>query len=167
MQRLNLLDKFKKGAVRVLCCTKAFGLGCNIPNIEYSIIYNSVDSMVDLWQKGGRAARGRRVKGRVIWLASLDAFGPSDEWKKKSGDSHSISVSPFFPNPPVVESRSFYYPYHPSIDSQINCGFFTSSSTTISPTPFPSSANPFIAPLTSTPRPYQHPLINCPSVSSI
>lgn len=58
-QRLNLLDKFKKGLIRVLCCTKAFGLGCDIPDIEYSIIYNYVDSMVDLWQKGGRAARGR------------------------------------------------------------------------------------------------------------
>ncbi|KIY35065.1 hypothetical protein I305_02632 [Cryptococcus gattii E566] len=69
-QRLNLLDKFKKGLIRVLCCTKAFGLGCDIPDIEYSIIYNYVDSMVDLWQKGGRAARGRgeEVRGFASYI---------------------------------------------------------------------------------------------------
>ncbi|OXH06365.1 hypothetical protein J010_04559 [Cryptococcus neoformans] len=35
------------------------------------------------------------------------------------GEAHTIKEG--------VESRSFYYPYHPSIDSQTNCGFFTSS----------------------------------------
>ncbi|KIR24716.1 hypothetical protein I309_06476 [Cryptococcus deuterogattii LA55] len=48
--------------------------------------------MVDLWQKGGRAARGRRVTGKVIWLAPLDALGPSDIGEKKSEDLHSISL---------------------------------------------------------------------------
>ncbi|OXG47696.1 hypothetical protein C355_04756 [Cryptococcus neoformans Th84] len=78
--------------------------------------------MVDLWQKGGRAARGRRVKGRVIWLASLDVFGPSDEWKKKSGDSHSISLShaPFIilithPSTPKSTAASLLPPLPPSL----------------------------------------------------
>ncbi|KAE8539323.1 hypothetical protein D1P53_004421 [Cryptococcus gattii VGV] len=134
-QRLNLLGKFKKGLIRVLCCTKATGLGCDIPDIQYSIIYNCVDTMVDLCQKGGRAARGRQVTGRVIWLAPLDAFGPSDIREKKSGfASHIPEPHSLHEESVPIQSRSLCHPL------------------TTPPTPSPSSTNPSIA----SPAPASH-----------
>lgn len=110
--------------------------------------------MVDLSQKGGRAARGLRVTKESY--APLDAFGPSDIREKKSEDLHPISLSPILyrkkafkyrqhlrakcpflydiANPPAVQSCSLYHPL------------------TIPPTPSSSSTNPFIA----VPAPASH-----------
>ena len=63
-QRLNDL---RDGAIRVLCCTVAAGMGCDIPDIEVAVIYGA-DSSVSFVQKGGRAGRDGRTEAKMVWL---------------------------------------------------------------------------------------------------
>jgi len=61
------LKNLQDGAVRVLCCTIAAGMGCDIPDIEVAIIYG-VDSFVSFVQKGGRAGRDGKIEAKMVWL---------------------------------------------------------------------------------------------------
>jgi hypothetical protein len=61
------LKDLRDGSVRVLCCTVAAGMGCDIPDIEVAVIYG-VDSFVSFIQKGGRAGRDGKIKARMVWL---------------------------------------------------------------------------------------------------
>ena len=61
------LKDLKEGHIRVLCCTIAAGMGCDIPDIEVAVIYG-VDSLVSFVQKGGRAGRNGEPGARMVWL---------------------------------------------------------------------------------------------------
>ena len=61
------LQGLKEGCVRVLCCTIAAGMGCDIPDIEVAVIYG-IDSFVSFIQKGGRAGRDGKAGARMVWL---------------------------------------------------------------------------------------------------
>ena len=56
-QRLRNLPE---GDVRVMCCTVAAGMGCDVPDIEVAVIYG-LDSFLSFVQKGGRAGRNGRA----------------------------------------------------------------------------------------------------------
>nr|KIR44898.1 hypothetical protein I312_05871 [Cryptococcus bacillisporus CA1280] len=82
------------------------------------------------YEKGGRAARGRRVKGRVIWLAPLDGL-----WPIGYRGEEVRGFASYIPEPHSLHEESVQVPpsrslYHPL---------------TIPPTPSPSSTNPSIA----------------------
>lgn len=61
------LKNLRDGSVRVLCCTVAAGMGCDIPDIKVAVIYG-VDSFVSFVQKGGRAGRDGEIEARMVWL---------------------------------------------------------------------------------------------------
>jgi len=61
------LKDLRDGGIRMLCCTVAAGMGCNIPDIEVAVIYG-VDSFVLFVQKGGRAGRDGKVDAKMVWL---------------------------------------------------------------------------------------------------
>ncbi|KAI5885343.1 P-loop containing nucleoside triphosphate hydrolase protein [Schizophyllum commune H4-8] len=55
--RERALEAFRDGTVRILVCTDAAGMGCNIPDIEYVIQYKLPASSSTLKQRLGRAGR--------------------------------------------------------------------------------------------------------------
>ena len=55
------LQDLRDGRIRVLCCTIAAGMGCDIPDIAVAVIYG-VDSFVSFVQKGGEG--WKRWEGR-------------------------------------------------------------------------------------------------------
>lgn len=59
-QRNDIYEQFKKGGqdgYQILCSTKAFGMGMDIPNIHYVVHYSPPSVMEDYLQEVGRAGR--------------------------------------------------------------------------------------------------------------
>ena len=65
--KVQRLKDLQDGTIRVLCCTVAAGMGCDIPDIEVAITYG-VDSFVSFVQKGGRAGRDGKAGAKMVWL---------------------------------------------------------------------------------------------------
>ncbi|KLO04077.1 hypothetical protein SCHPADRAFT_809818, partial [Schizopora paradoxa] len=63
----KVMKWFRTGQVRWLFCTDAAGMGCDIPDIEFSVVYG-VDDLCSAMQKGGRAGRMPGMQARMIWL---------------------------------------------------------------------------------------------------
>ena len=53
-------DQFRKGALTVLCATKAFGMGMDIDNIHLIVHFGPPSSLEDYLQEIGRGARSQR-----------------------------------------------------------------------------------------------------------
>lgn len=56
-KRSNVQSDFKKGTIKCLVCTNAFGMGINIPNIRTIIHYGSPSSLDSYYQEIGRGSR--------------------------------------------------------------------------------------------------------------
>lgn len=56
-QRADIPMAFKEGTISILCATKAFGMGMDIPNIHYVIHYSPSGTVEDWTQEVGRAGR--------------------------------------------------------------------------------------------------------------
>ena len=54
------LELFTQEKGYVMLCTNAFGMGVNVPDIEYIIHYNIPLSIIDYYQQIGRGARNRK-----------------------------------------------------------------------------------------------------------
>lgn len=52
--------KFKDGEIFILCATKAFGMGMDIPNVHYILHYSPPSVLEDYLQEVGRAGRDER-----------------------------------------------------------------------------------------------------------
>jgi superfamily II DNA helicase RecQ len=69
-------DRFKKGEIRILCATDAAGMGCNVPDVEYTVLCSLTKSASVLAQRWGRTARDRSILGTCILLVPRWAFRP-------------------------------------------------------------------------------------------
>ncbi|KAJ7061274.1 P-loop containing nucleoside triphosphate hydrolase protein [Mycena amicta] len=58
------------GKVRILCCTDAVGMGCDMRNIERVILWELPPSFCALVQRAGRAARDLTKLGEAILIVS-------------------------------------------------------------------------------------------------
>ena len=55
--REDVYQQFKSGSIFVLCATKAFGMGMDIPNVHYIVHYSPPSVLEDYLQEVGRAGR--------------------------------------------------------------------------------------------------------------
>lgn len=55
--REDVYQQFKSGSIVVLCATKAFGMGMDIPNVHYIVHYSPPSVLEDYLQEVGRAGR--------------------------------------------------------------------------------------------------------------
>ncbi|KAG9123670.1 hypothetical protein FRC07_014322 [Ceratobasidium sp. 392] len=72
--RTEVMRLFRLGIVRVLVCTDAAGMGCNIPDIDTVVQFRSTEDIAPLHQRGGRAARKKTRSGRFVVLAEPAAY---------------------------------------------------------------------------------------------
>lgn len=70
-------DAFSEGHIRILCATDAAGMGCNVPDVRYVIVFNLPTSLSVLAQRWGRAGRDRITMAVCVLLAPPWAFRPS------------------------------------------------------------------------------------------
>lgn len=55
------IEDFKSGKTQILCATKAFGMGIDIPNIHYVIHYSPTETIEDYLQEIGRCGRNKKM----------------------------------------------------------------------------------------------------------
>ena len=70
-ERNAVYENFRDGAVKLLCATKAFGMGMDIPNIHYVLHYSPPQVLEDYLQEVGRA-------GRSAEMCQAAGFGPTN-----------------------------------------------------------------------------------------
>jgi Fanconi anemia group M protein len=74
-EQASLLEKFRKGELRILVATSIAEEGLDIPSVDLVIFYEPVPSEIRYIQRKGRT--GRRRLGRVVILAAEDTLDVS------------------------------------------------------------------------------------------
>ncbi|KAJ7171553.1 P-loop containing nucleoside triphosphate hydrolase protein, partial [Mycena crocata] len=72
--RAQVMAFFKAGVIRVLVCTDAAGMGCDIPNIEIVIQWKLPKNLSSWIQRAGRAARAAGTYGVAIMIVEKSSF---------------------------------------------------------------------------------------------
>ncbi|KAJ7195842.1 P-loop containing nucleoside triphosphate hydrolase protein [Mycena pura] len=65
-QKRQLEGMLRDGRIRILCCTDAVGMGCDMRNIERVVLWKMPPSFCALAQRSGRAARDFEKLGEAI-----------------------------------------------------------------------------------------------------
>ncbi|KAJ7035030.1 P-loop containing nucleoside triphosphate hydrolase protein [Mycena alexandri] len=73
--RRKAMELFKAGTIRILVCTDAAGMGCNIPDIDVVVQWKLPASISLFVQRAGRAARASGRTGLTILLVEPSAYG--------------------------------------------------------------------------------------------
>lgn len=69
--RVSVLDKFRKGSIKILIATDVSARGIDIPNVDYVINYDLPDLAENYVHRVGRTGRGR-MKGQALSLCSTE-----------------------------------------------------------------------------------------------
>ncbi|VDC03270.1 unnamed protein product [Peniophora sp. CBMAI 1063] len=75
--RKKVMRRFKKGKVRILVCTDAAGMGCNVPDIDLVVQWKLPKKLSSFVQRAGRAARGAGRTGLGVLLVEPLAYSRS------------------------------------------------------------------------------------------
>ncbi|KAI0309710.1 P-loop containing nucleoside triphosphate hydrolase protein, partial [Amylostereum chailletii] len=86
--RTAVMKLFKEGIIRVLVCTDAAGMGCNISDVDIVIQWKMPPTLSAWVQRAGRAARSPLCQGLAIMLVEKNVF----------------TVDPSAPDPTAVSS---------------------------------------------------------------
>ncbi|KAJ7273824.1 P-loop containing nucleoside triphosphate hydrolase protein [Mycena rebaudengoi] len=72
--RDTVMRLFRAGIIRVLVCTDAAGMGCDVPDVDIVVQWKAPANMSAWIQRAGRAARGRGREGLAVMLVEKTAF---------------------------------------------------------------------------------------------
>ncbi|KAI0365875.1 P-loop containing nucleoside triphosphate hydrolase protein [Pilatotrama ljubarskyi] len=99
--RTLAMAHFRQGSVRVLVCTDAAGMGCNLPDIDRIVQWKLPATFSNFIQRAGRAARGRNRTGLAILLVEKSAYstdlmsgkGNTKDAKRRKGSAIKMSAA--------------------------------------------------------------------------
>ncbi|KAL4263445.1 hypothetical protein AB1N83_008683 [Pleurotus pulmonarius] len=100
--RTEVMDQFRKERVRILICTDAAGMGCNLPNIDLVVQWRLPKKLSTFVQRAGRAARAPGRTGLAVLLVEKSAYakavngdteGETDMKGKKKGTRRKGAVA--------------------------------------------------------------------------
>jgi superfamily II DNA helicase RecQ len=69
-------ELFSNGKFRIICATDAAGMGCNVSDVKYIVMFGMTKSLGTISQRWGRAGRDRTTDGVCLWLVPKWAFRP-------------------------------------------------------------------------------------------
>jgi superfamily II DNA helicase RecQ len=70
-------EGFMLGQYRIICCTDAAGMGCNIPDVAFTVIFGCPRSLLVVAQRWGRTGRDWKTLGTCLLLVPPWAFRPA------------------------------------------------------------------------------------------
>ncbi|EIW73976.1 P-loop containing nucleoside triphosphate hydrolase protein, partial [Coniophora puteana RWD-64-598 SS2] len=91
--RTAAMNQFRSGSIRILVCTDAAGMGCNIPDVDVVVQWGLPKTLSSFVQRAGRAARGRGKVGLAVLLCEPSAYmvdltkAPASAPRKKGAPS--------------------------------------------------------------------------------
>lgn len=98
---IQVQDYFKQGKIKVLACTKAFGMGIDKPDIRFTVHYNIPPSLESFYQEAGRA--GRDGEDAQCWIMYTGKM-PQDEQSIEYSLNHWFHTNSF-PGAEVEEAK--------------------------------------------------------------
>ncbi|EPS97624.1 hypothetical protein FOMPIDRAFT_117753 [Fomitopsis schrenkii] len=72
-----MMEDFRLGRIRWFFCTDAAGMGCDIPDVLWVVLYG-IMPMSSALQKQGRAVRDPALFGTAVWLIEDWVFSPME-----------------------------------------------------------------------------------------
>ncbi|KAH9939562.1 P-loop containing nucleoside triphosphate hydrolase protein [Amylocystis lapponica] len=72
--REEAMQQFRDGRIRVLVCTDAAGMGCNISDIDVVVQWKLPATLSNFIQRAGRAARGWNRTGLAVLIVERSAY---------------------------------------------------------------------------------------------
>ena len=72
-RKRDVAEQFRNGDISILCATKAFGMGIDIPNVRYTLHSGIPGSIEAFYQEAGRAGRDRRRSRCALVFSEIDA----------------------------------------------------------------------------------------------
>jgi len=103
-------DDFKKGVLKVLACTKAFGMGIDKPDIRFTLHYNIPPSLESFYQEAGRAGRDEEDAQCWVLYAGTPVPGTSMSGKSLPTVDYALNHSFYansFPGAHIEEAKVF------------------------------------------------------------
>ena len=79
----TVMEWFHQRQVQWLFCMDAAGMGCDIPDIVWAIVYG-MQEMCTAFQKGGRAGRRSDIAAKMVWLVEDWAFNKPADYQATS-----------------------------------------------------------------------------------
>ncbi|KAJ6595216.1 P-loop containing nucleoside triphosphate hydrolase protein, partial [Mycena vulgaris] len=89
-----VMQLFRAGVVRILVCTDAAGMGCDLPDVDLVVQWKAPKNMSSWIQRAGRAARGRGREGLAIMLVEKTAFEANATGTAESPDGSPQTAPP-------------------------------------------------------------------------
>ncbi|KAH9840189.1 P-loop containing nucleoside triphosphate hydrolase protein [Rhodofomes roseus] len=72
--RTAAMSAFRDGSIRILVCTEAAGMGCDIPDIDIVVQWKLPTTFSNFVQRAGRVARGRGRSGLAVLIVERSAY---------------------------------------------------------------------------------------------
>ncbi|KAH9912363.1 P-loop containing nucleoside triphosphate hydrolase protein [Fomitopsis serialis] len=72
--RTAAMAAFRDGDIRILVCTEAAGMGCDIPDIDIVVQWKLPSTFSNFIQRAGRVARGRGRTGLAVLIVERSAY---------------------------------------------------------------------------------------------
>ncbi|KLO12034.1 hypothetical protein SCHPADRAFT_891083 [Schizopora paradoxa] len=87
--RKEAMKQFREGHIRILVCTDAAGMGCNISDIDMVVQWKLPEKFSSFLQRAGRAARGAGRDGVAVLLAEPSAYSVDTSCETGEGSTSS------------------------------------------------------------------------------
>lgn len=98
---IRVQDDFKQGKIKVLACTKAFGMGIDKPDIRFTVHYNIPPSLESFYQEAGRAGRdGEEAQCWIMYTGKM----PHDDQSIDYSFNHWFHTNSF-PGAEIEEAK--------------------------------------------------------------
>lgn len=68
----EILEKYKNNIIDIVVCTNAFGMGVDVPDIRYVLLYDMPQSIEDFLQQTGRASRDGKYGEGILFFNKND-----------------------------------------------------------------------------------------------
>ncbi|KJA15503.1 hypothetical protein HYPSUDRAFT_149055 [Hypholoma sublateritium FD-334 SS-4] len=112
--KAQIWDNFRTGSIRILCATDAAGMGCNVPDVAFVVLFSVPRSISTLTQRWGRAGRSRDIEATCILFVQGWAFRPQGvHLKTKKGKEKPLESATFTANRAKID---------PPLEKLINLG---------------------------------------------